>query len=631
MAKVTKPTLKTYFNTGDVPTETNFVDLIDSTKLEPIEPTAPATTGTITLTFDQDKIYPDITQTGNITLAVAGSGNIRGVIHELTIIGNGTNTLTVPTSFVNGNLTVFDPTKINDIYLEYKTPTRIIYNVIPSAAPVVDSIAPVIQSAVSNTAGTQITLTYNEALSGTPNYTLSGGKTISSQVIAGSTVLITVTVPYVNGNIITVSGGGVTDSIGNSVATLSNYSVTNNVPIADTTAPVATFNPVNSGTLINSGNPIITVNETIYTTSGVLIDNTNISNHVELRLTNSAGTLIASTVTISGNTITIDPNVNLTGSSTYYYALLPVRDAAGNQSITQSATFTASASDVSAPVISSASVNTAGTVITLNYNETLNSSVIPATSSFITSPSKTISNVSIVGSTVLVTVTPAFTNADTITISYTAGTNKIQDVAGNFSANLTNYSVSNTVPLAQDDFNDNQTSSMAVIPRTTPIGGFGWVRLTGAASGGFIGNLNGYASLSSPVNNTEATYGFNPGKRNIDMSIKIALKNNNSSSSALCVAMTDGDNRVIVQSDFRVGTVIGGVFTYANTGIANWETNDIIRVVVTNTTGNVAIIVYQNGVERFNGTLANSSSLTGTLCGFQIFQDVTRFDDITVY
>ena len=32
MAQVTKTALKTYFNTGDLPTESNFIDLIDSSQ-----------------------------------------------------------------------------------------------------------------------------------------------------------------------------------------------------------------------------------------------------------------------------------------------------------------------------------------------------------------------------------------------------------------------------------------------------------------------------------------------------------------------------------------------------------------------------------------------------------------------
>lgn len=98
--------------------------------------------------------------------------------------------------------------------------------------------------------------------------------------------------------------------------------------------------------------------------------------------------------------------------------------------------------DITAPVISSAATNSAGTIITLTYNEALGS-VTPATTDFVTSPSKTISTVSVAGSTVLVTVSPAFVTGNTITINYTSGSNKIQDVAGNFAANLAGYSVTN--------------------------------------------------------------------------------------------------------------------------------------------------------------------------------------------
>ena len=133
MANQNKTVLKTYFQTGDVPVEAEFVNLIDSLRLDPVTPTAHASTGTVTLTFDQDKIYPDVTQTGNITLAVTGSGNVRGVVQELTIVGDGVSILTFPANFSSGNAIIFNNTKINDIFIEYKTPTRILYNILLSA------------------------------------------------------------------------------------------------------------------------------------------------------------------------------------------------------------------------------------------------------------------------------------------------------------------------------------------------------------------------------------------------------------------------------------------------------------------------------------------------------------------
>lgn len=179
-----------------------------------------------------------VTQTGPYTPSDYTATD--GVCQDWVITGNSTNTISFPTGnatdgtakWVNGNGVTADNTKVNYIYTCAKN-GHIIYNTIKLPLPAApDVTAPVFQSAATNTEGTIITLTYNEALSGTPVYTVSGGKTISSQVISGSTVVITVTVAYANGNVITVSGGGVTDASSNAVATLTNQSVTNNVGAA---------------------------------------------------------------------------------------------------------------------------------------------------------------------------------------------------------------------------------------------------------------------------------------------------------------------------------------------------------------------------------------------------------------
>lgn len=103
------------------------------------------------------------------------------------------------------------------------------------------------------------------------------------------------------------------------------------------------------------------------------------------------------------------------------------------------------APDVIAPTLLSAIVsNAAPSNIVLTYNETINPAIIPATSTGVVS-GKTITGVAISGSTVTYTVNTPFVFGDTITFSYTQGVNKIQDMSGNFAANLVNQSVTNNV------------------------------------------------------------------------------------------------------------------------------------------------------------------------------------------
>lgn len=103
------------------------------------------------------------------------------------------------------------------------------------------------------------------------------------------------------------------------------------------------------------------------------------------------------------------------------------------------------APDTTAPLLTSAGTNTGGTIINLQYDETLDSGSVPAIGDFTTSPAKTISGVSISGDTVSVTVSAAFLNTDTITISYVPGTNKIRDMVGNTAAALSSEPVTNNV------------------------------------------------------------------------------------------------------------------------------------------------------------------------------------------
>lgn len=107
--------------------------------------------------------------------------------------------------------------------------------------------------------------------------------------------------------------------------------------------------------------------------------------------------------------------------------------------------------DAIAPVLQSATVEDATpTVITLTYDEALNTGSVPAISDFVASGGKAVSSIQVTGTTVLVTVDAAYAASDAITISYTPGSNPIQDVAGNDAIALVDQAVTNNiVPLAR--------------------------------------------------------------------------------------------------------------------------------------------------------------------------------------
>jgi hypothetical protein len=109
-------------------------------------------------------------------------------------------------------------------------------------------------------------------------------------------------------------------------------------------------------------------------------------------------------------------------------------------------TYTVSASDTTAPTVSSAVVeNAAPTQIIITFNETL-AAFTPATSAFTVSGGKTVSGVSRSGATVTVTVNTAYANGDTITFGYTKpGTNQLRDAAGNEVATFSGQAVTNNI------------------------------------------------------------------------------------------------------------------------------------------------------------------------------------------
>lgn len=80
--------------------------------LNAIAITSPATTGTINLTFDQNKDYAVFTQTGNITLTVAASPKVASTI-TMRIVGASTFTLTMPAGSNNLNAGVFSNSLTN--------------------------------------------------------------------------------------------------------------------------------------------------------------------------------------------------------------------------------------------------------------------------------------------------------------------------------------------------------------------------------------------------------------------------------------------------------------------------------------------------------------------------------------
>ncbi len=136
--------------------------------------------------------------------------------------------------------------------------------------------------------------------------------------------------------------GGASPASGNN--RFDNFTVDGTLQSTDVTAPVVSFNPANNSTQIGlNAQPVITFDEDIRLTDNTTIDNSNVDNLVELRLTDGSGTLVAFDATISGKTITLAPSSALLNNQIYYVALKAnvIEDLSDNAITTvQAATFT---------------------------------------------------------------------------------------------------------------------------------------------------------------------------------------------------------------------------------------------------------------------------------------------------
>jgi hypothetical protein len=109
MAVVSTTTLKTYFETGDRPTEANFIDLIDTLSALPAS-SAPTSISSITqaLPFTGNQVMGiddrDV-QSGAYSFTLAGGGT-AGYVIQVYIQADGSNTFTFSSDFIILNSSV---------------------------------------------------------------------------------------------------------------------------------------------------------------------------------------------------------------------------------------------------------------------------------------------------------------------------------------------------------------------------------------------------------------------------------------------------------------------------------------------------------------------------------------------
>ena len=166
------------------------------------------------------------------------------------------------------------------------------------------------------------------------------------------------------------------------------------------------------------------------------------------------------------------------------------------------------------PAFVSAAVD--GSSLTLTYGEALDGGIEARIGRFrrwtVDGSARTVSGVSISGSVVTLTLSPEVEHGDTgIRVSYTAGTNPIQDEVGNDAQGLSNRSVTNTTGAPNTDpeitspssfdVPENQLVARRLAARDTDAGDevTGWAIVGGADQSEFsIASDSGELSFRDP-------------------------------------------------------------------------------------------------------------------------------------
>jgi hypothetical protein len=103
------------------------------------------------------------------------------------------------------------------------------------------------------------------------------------------------------------------------------------------------------------------------------------------------------------------------------------------------------AADTVAPVLLSIEVgNSEPDKIVLTYNEPLDTGSVPAVGAYAVA-GKTVSSVSIVGPTVFLMLSAAYTSGQAVTVTYTPGANPVRDIAHNNAVGFISFTGINNV------------------------------------------------------------------------------------------------------------------------------------------------------------------------------------------
>lgn len=307
-----------------------------------------------------------------------------------------------------------------------------------------DRTAPSIQSAAVS-GSNRIILTYNEPLDETKvpptgSFYVTANDirlNVTGVSVSGQTVILTLQTGVVYGQNIklyyTRSDPAIQDLSGNLAANLTNYAVKNESG-ATQTAPLS--GSVTGGVLTLTFNSTLQpVHSLAYQQFGVYVGGT----YIAPSAISSSGSVI--TLTLSSE-VKSGHNVYVNYSPGSY----PIKDVAGNAVAAFSNFAVRNALDNTAPVLQF--MQASGNTVLLVYNEALDSNSVPRANQFVVMESgvtRTISSVSVSGSTVVLTLSASLANNQNVIVSYLGGSPALRDLAGNNAAAFANQPVTNNL------------------------------------------------------------------------------------------------------------------------------------------------------------------------------------------
>ena len=221
------------------------------------------------------------------------------------------------------------------------------------------------------------------------------------------------------------AGHNIEDTAGNAMTDTTPVNLRSTSFVLDNLAPTVTITDVPSASSA-AFTATFTFSEAV---TGFAADDITLGNAVGSAVTATSATVYTQTImpTVTG-TVTLDVAAN------------GAQDTAGNGNTVAtraSSTYTQQGADITAPVLVTAQVD--GERLTLTYHEALDTGSEPAPGDFsvgVARQTAPVSGVALSGSALTLTLARAVVNGEAVTVTYTAGSAPIRDLAGNGAADI---------------------------------------------------------------------------------------------------------------------------------------------------------------------------------------------------